>query len=297
MKINIKQIFSKNEDKHKIYHLSEFLIEKIFLTYLVIFVLITSLQLIIEYHSEKNNVKKTLNTFIDSNLQEIDKAIFSNDKLLLSHILEQISNKNEVSQIILIDTNNKKQFSWKFENLKSSSGDIVIRKTLVYNQIPLGTLIISSSNSIIIGKLIDIYVKILFTNLIIFISLVVVMMLALLGQWLINLLYGNAYQDAYELIVILGLATLCSGLGTVAARLMVKEESYRYISRKMMCVAITSLPISYIMIYLFELKGAAYSVLIIELLSLTFFNYFYKNGLIFKIHFFPFFKNSLKSKY
>lgn len=132
---------------------------------------------------------------------------------------------------------------------------------------------------------------------IIFVSLVVVMMLAFLGQWLVNLLYGNAYQDAYELIVILGLATLCSGLGTVAARLMVKEESYRYISRKMMCVAITSLPISYIMIYLFELKGAAYSVLIIELLSLTFFNYFYKNGLIFKIHFFPFFKNSLKSQY
>lgn len=132
---------------------------------------------------------------------------------------------------------------------------------------------------------------------IIFVSLVVVVMLAFLGQWLVNVLYGNAYQDAYELIVILGLATLCSGLGTVAARLMVKEESYRYISRKMMCVAITSLPISYIMIYLFELKGAAYSVLIIELLSLTFFNYFYKNGLIFKIHFFPFFKNSLKSKY
>lgn len=133
--------------------------------------------------------------------------------------------------------------------------------------------------------------------MIIFVSLVVVMMLVFLGQRLVNLLYGNAYQDAYELIVILGLATLCSGLGTVAARLMVKEESYRYISRKMMCVAITSLPISYIMIYLFELKGAAYSVLIIELLSLTFFNYFYKNGLIFKIHFFPFFKNSLKSQY
>ena len=114
-----------------------------------------------------------MNTFIDSNLQEINKAIFSNDKLLLNHILEQISNKNEVTQIILIDTNNKKQFSWKFENLKSSSGDIVIRKILDYNQIPLGTLIISSSNSIIIGKLIDIYVKILFTNLIIFISLVI----------------------------------------------------------------------------------------------------------------------------
>ena len=97
--------------------------------------------------------------------------------------------------------------------------------------------------------------------------------------------------------MILGLATLCSGLGTISARFLVKEESYRYISKKMMCVAISALPISYIMIYLFGLKGAAYSVLIIELLSLTFFNYFYKNGLIFKIHFFPFFKNSLKFKH
>lgn len=132
---------------------------------------------------------------------------------------------------------------------------------------------------------------------IILISSVVVTMLAISGQWIVNLLYGNAYQEAYELIVILGLATLCSGLGTISARFLVKEESYRYISRKMMCVAISALPISYIMIYFFGLKGAAYSVLIIELLSLTFFNYFYKNGLIFKIHFFPFFKHSLKFRH
>lgn len=132
---------------------------------------------------------------------------------------------------------------------------------------------------------------------IILISLVVVTILAISGQWIVNVLYGNAYQEAYKLIVILGLATLCSGLGTISARFLVKEESYRYISRKMICVAISALPISYMMIYLFGLKGAAYSVLIIELLSLTFFNYFYKNGLIFKIHFFPFFKNSLKFKY
>lgn len=142
------------------------------------------------------------------------------------------------------------------------------------------------------------YVMIAKLNVVIvIISLLAVTMLSIFGQWVVSILYGNTYQDAYELIVILGLTTLCSGLGTVAARFMVKEESYRYISIKMMCVAITSVPISYIMIYMFQLKGAAYSVLIIELLSLTFFNYFYKNGLIFKIHFFPFFKNSLKSKY
>lgn len=142
------------------------------------------------------------------------------------------------------------------------------------------------------------YVMIAKLNIIIvLISLVVVIILAGAGKWILNKLYGNAYLEAYELVVLLGLASMCSGLGTVAARLLVKEGSYNYISRKMSCVAICSLPISYIMIYKFELKGAAYSILIIELLSLTFFNYFYKNGLIFKIHFFPFFKDSLKSKY
>ena len=128
------------------------------------------------------------------------------------------------------------------------------------------------------------------------VSLMIISILVILGEWILNFLYGSDYRDAYELILILGLATLCSGLGTISARFLVKEESYSYISKKMICVAITALPISYVMIYNFGLIGAAYSVLIIELLSLTFFNYFYKNGLLFKIHFFPIFKKSLKSQ-
>ncbi len=38
------------------------------------------------------------------------------------------------------------------------------------------------------------------------------------------------------------------------------------------------------MIKIFGLKGAAYSVLIIEILSLTIMNYFFKKGLIFNLH-------------
>lgn len=141
------------------------------------------------------------------------------------------------------------------------------------------------------------YVMVAKLNIIIFaISLVVVAVLMIFGSWALVLLYGNAYQTAYELLIVLALAAMCSGLGTIAARLMIKEESYRYISRKMIFVAVSALPISYIMVKIFGLKGAAYSVLVIEFLSLTFFNYFYKHGLIFKIHFFPFFKNSLKSQ-
>lgn len=141
------------------------------------------------------------------------------------------------------------------------------------------------------------YVMIAKLNLVILaVSLSVVAVLGLLGPLIIETLYGAAYQDAYKLLIILALSTMLSGLGTIAARLMVKEESYAYISKKMLFVALSALPISYAMIYVYGLIGAAYSVFIIELLSLTVFNYFYKDGLIFKIHLFPFFKHSLKMK-
>lgn len=133
--------------------------------------------------------------------------------------------------------------------------------------------------------------------MIVIISMSIILILNLFGNWIIQLLYGLAYTAAYELLIILAISTMMSGLGTIAARIMIKQGSYSYISKKMLCVAVSALPISYFCIQSFGLKGAAYSVLIIELLSLTFFNYFYKNGLIFKIHFFPFFKQSLKLKY
>lgn len=131
-------------------------------------------------------------------------------------------------------------------------------------------------------------------SLIILVSSCVVGTLALFGRWIIQMLYGQAYDTAYHLLILLALATMLSGLGTVSARLIIKQENYSYISKKMLIVAITALPISYFCIWQYGLQGAAYSVLIIELMSLTIFNYFYQNGLIFKIHLFPIFKQSLK---
>ena len=132
--------------------------------------------------------------------------------------------------------------------------------------------------------------------MVVVISIGVVLFLILFGTWMVQLLYGSAYTAAYGLLIILAISTMMSGLGTIAARIMIKQGSYSYISKKMLCVAVSAFPISYFCIQEFGLKGAAYSVLIIEFLSLTFFNYFYKNGLIFKILFFPFFKKSLKSQ-
>lgn len=142
------------------------------------------------------------------------------------------------------------------------------------------------------------YLMIAQLNLIVIVvSFLVIIFLIVFGKWLIVELYGKAYVASYSLLVILAFSTMFSGLGTIAVRLMIKEERYGYISRKMLLVALLSIPISFFMIKFYGIKGAAYSVLIIEFLSATFFNYFYKRGLIFKIHFFPIFKNYLKNKY
>jgi len=126
--------------------------------------------------------------------------------------------------------------------------------------------------------------------IIVLISLIVILGLYILGPYVIKWLYGIAYKEAEDLLIILGFSTMFSSLGTISARFLIKEGSYKYMSKKMLVVAFLSFPIALICIYFMGIKGAAYSILIIEFLSATIFNYFYKNGLIFRIHFFPFFK-------
>lgn len=106
---------------------------------------------------------------------------------------------------------------------------------------------------------------------------------AVLGHWIISLLYGQAYLPAVPLLVIMAFAGMFSGITVASSRLIIREGGYSYISKKMLCVAICSVPISYLCIKYFGLLGAAYSIFIIELLSATLFNYFYKNGIILKI--------------
>lgn len=130
--------------------------------------------------------------------------------------------------------------------------------------------------------------------IIVLISLTIALGLYFSGEWLIVWLYGYDFKAANELLIILCFATMFSSLGTISARLLIKEESYHYISKKMLVVAVFSLPIAWGFIHFLGLKGAAYSILFIELISATLFNYFYKNGLIFKIHFFPFYQHKLR---
>lgn len=131
--------------------------------------------------------------------------------------------------------------------------------------------------------------------LVVLISLGIFLILFAFGEFFINLLYGLKYELSYSLMLIIVFSGLLSSLGTVYSRFIIKMGGYQFISKKMFTVAFCSLPISYFMISKFGVSGAAYSMVVIELISLTLLNYLYQNGLIFKIHFFFFYKEKLKS--
>ena len=134
----------------------------------------------------------------------------------------------------------------------------------------------------------------MFTQLnivVVFISLFAILGFILLGEFIIKFLYGSAYIKSYPLLIIMALSSLFSSLGIVSSRLILRENGYSYISKKTIIVAFFSIPISYFYIKYYGLIGAAYSVATIEFLSATIFNYFYKKGIILKLHYFHFLKS------
>lgn len=105
----------------------------------------------------------------------------------------------------------------------------------------------------------------------------------LIGKPIVLMLYGDNYATALPLIPIAILGTMFSSLGTIYARFLLKVNGYKFLSIKMFCIALISIPISYLSIRYLSTLGAVLSFLLVELISCTIGNYFFKNALILKI--------------
>lgn len=106
----------------------------------------------------------------------------------------------------------------------------------------------------------------------------------LLGEWVIHLLYGDQYLAAVTITPIIIVGTMFSSLGTICYRYMIKESGYGYLAKKMFLCCLLTVPLSWLMIHAFGIKGAAYCFLAVEFLSCTFLNYFFRDKTIFKMH-------------
>ncbi|MDY0973031.1 oligosaccharide flippase family protein [Siccibacter turicensis] len=113
---------------------------------------------------------------------------------------------------------------------------------------------------------------------------VIIILIILSGKYVINVLYGSAYDSAYYIMVVLCLNSFFSCMGPVASKYIILYSGYSYLTLKTFFTFLTSIPIAWYLTQHYGVMGAAVSTVIVEILSLTIYNYLFKNGLVFKMH-------------
>lgn len=104
------------------------------------------------------------------------------------------------------------------------------------------------------------------------------------SETIILLIYGKQYIQFHHMLSIMMLSSSFSLVGYIGNRIIISYNGYSYLAKKMVFVAVISILLNIILIPVYGLSGAAYSMLLTEIFSATFANYLYKKGLIFKIH-------------
>ncbi|EMO7187089.1 oligosaccharide flippase family protein [Pluralibacter gergoviae] len=107
-----------------------------------------------------------------------------------------------------------------------------------------------------------------------------------LGGFIIDRLYGAEYALAREPLIILSLAAMLSFMGTVTYRYIMHYSGFYYLSIKTLFTLVISVMITGGLVKHYGIIGAAWATVIVELLSLTLLNYFFKNHAVLKLHLF-----------
>ncbi|MFW1335195.1 flippase [Vibrio parahaemolyticus] len=102
---------------------------------------------------------------------------------------------------------------------------------------------------------------------------------------LIKFTFGNEFVGASPVLNVLIISSFFVIWGYIGVRIIVNQGGHKYAMKKMACMAIFNLIISYYLIGSYGVIGAAYSVLATEIISATIANYFFKKFFILKVQF------------
>ncbi|MBF7685786.1 oligosaccharide flippase family protein [Acinetobacter sp. B10A] len=116
------------------------------------------------------------------------------------------------------------------------------------------------------------------------VALSALMFFALFGHLIVDWLYGPAYVEVNHILIPAVIVTLFSGLSTVAEKYLIKFNAYDYLHKKTILLVLFNVVLTYSAIHFYGLNGAIWAILVTELMSLTLFNYFYKNAVILNTH-------------
>ena len=120
--------------------------------------------------------------------------------------------------------------------------------------------------------------------IVILISLCALIFFTIFGKWIVTFLYGSAYYEVNNILLLMVMVCLFSGLSTVAEKYLIKFNAYDYLQKKTNILIIFNLIITFFSVHFYGLYGAVFAILVTEIISTTLFNYFFKSGLIFDTH-------------
>lgn len=120
--------------------------------------------------------------------------------------------------------------------------------------------------------------------IIVSVSCIFLIFFSIFGEVIINLLYGEKFVINNIVLILVVLVTMFSGLSTISERYLLKYNAYDYLKKKTLYLISFNIILTLIFVYYFGLIGATLSILISEIFSCTILNYFYKGGVIFKMH-------------
>lgn len=110
--------------------------------------------------------------------------------------------------------------------------------------------------------------------------------LYLFKDMVIELLYGTEYKLAADYLPLYAVTILFATYSGLSEKYILRLRGYDYLFKKMMALLIIAIPISYGFILIWGLKGAVLSTILIEFLTTTVLNYFFRKGEIIRLHIF-----------
>ncbi|UJF17135.1 oligosaccharide flippase family protein [Vibrio sp. SS-MA-C1-2] len=95
--------------------------------------------------------------------------------------------------------------------------------------------------------------------------------------------FGSEFMGAIDILMILSISTLFSVWGTVGYRIIINYAGYKFMMVKMFVMALINVCLALVLVKSYGIIGAAYSVLITEIISATLANFFFTKVSIAKI--------------
>jgi Membrane protein involved in the export of O-antigen and teichoic acid len=115
------------------------------------------------------------------------------------------------------------------------------------------------------------------------VSIPLIVLCKIFDSEIIYYTYGEAFMPSVEVFSVLAVSTLFSVFGVIGVRVIIANNGNNFLMKKMGVMVILNLVLTYVLLSEYGMIGAAYAILITEIISSTVANYFFKGAYVLRI--------------